>query len=79
MSFSFYPAHECECLMVIYLIVLSLQPYLHSTTVEHVPFEIDVEEDTYREIVEVPVEKVVQKVVEIPYPVEKIVQVHNSL
>lgn len=41
--------------------------------IEKVPVEIDVDIDTYREIVEVPIEKIV----EVPYPVEKIVQVEN--
>ena len=50
---------------------LLLQEARETTMVEKVPIEIDVDVDTYREIVEVPIEKIV----EVPYPVEKLIEV----
>lgn len=57
------------------LLRFSPQQAIITQQIEKVPIEIDVDVQGFREIIEVPVEKIV----EVPYPVEQICQVCGSI
>ena len=61
----------CQILHFVPKFFYLVQEATETTMIEKVPIEIDVEVDNYCEIVEVPVEKIV----EVPYPVERVVEV----